>query len=109
MRRKIQKIIRFSEEEWSKVLSKAEAAGMKPAVFIRNIAANGQVRIYDLQKYQSLVAPIRGICSVMNQIAKVANSTGSIYEKDVAELRENTAEVRRLVDIFFKDLRYEAV
>ena len=110
MKRTITKLIRFSEEEWKNVQRRAKAAGMKSAVFIRNIADKGQLKFYDLEKFQSLSYPMRGISSSMNQIAKVANSTQSVYEKDVTELRELTEHLREMFDAFFSSqLKYEAV
>ena len=110
MKRDITKLVRFSENEWKNVERRAAIAGMKPAVFIRNMAENGQIRLYDLEKYQNLSYPMRGIHSCMDQIATVANSTHSIYEKDISELRDNFEDLKRMFDAFFASaLKYEAV
>ena len=106
MRRNIQKLIRFSEEEWNDVERRAKAAGMKPAVFVRNISSRGQIKIYDLDEYQSMSYPMRGIWNEMNQIAKVANSTHSVYEKDVSELKAETERLKMLFDDYFSGLKY---
>ena len=107
MRRKIQKLIRFSEEEWNDVERRAKAAGMKPAVFVRDIASKGQIKIYDLLQYQNMTFSMRGIWNEMNQIAKVANSTGSVFEKDIAELKFQTGQLKMLFDDYFSGLRYD--
>ena len=110
MKRNIKKLIRFSEEEWKNVQRRAEIAGMKPAVFIRNIANKGQIKLYDLDRFQDLSYPMRGIHSSMNQIAMVANSTHSIFEKDVSDLKDHYERLKRMFDAFFADaLTYEAV
>ena len=110
MKRDITKLVRFSENEWKNVERRAEIAGMKPAVFIRNIAGKGQIKLYDLEKYQNLSYPMRGIHSSMNQIAMVANSNHSIFEKDVSDLRDHYDRLKRMFDAFFADaLTYEAV
>ncbi|MBQ9208107.1 MAG: plasmid mobilization relaxosome protein MobC [Oscillospiraceae bacterium] len=110
MKRNITKLIRFSENEWKNVERRAAIAGMKPAVFIRNMAENGQIRLYDLEKYQNLSYPMRGISSNMNQIAMVANINHFIFEKDVSNLRDHNERLKRMFDAFFADaLTYEAV
>ena len=110
MKRNITKLIRFSENEWKNVQKRAEIAGMKPAVFIRNMAEKGLIKLYDLEKYQNLSYPMRGIHSSMNQIAIVANSTHSVFEKDVSNLRDHNERLKRMFDAFFAyALTYEAV
>ncbi len=110
MKRNITKLIRFSENEWKNVQKRAEIAGMKHAVFIRNMAEKGLIKLYDLEKYQNLSYPMRGIHSSMNQIAMVANIIHFIFEKDVSELKDHYARLKRMFDAFFADaLTYEAV
>ena len=46
----------------------------------------------------------------MKQIATVENSTHSIYEKDISQLRDNYEDLKRMFDAFFASpLKYEAV
>lgn len=99
--------IRFTNEEWKVVEKRAAAVGKKPCVFVRDIAIRGEVRIYDLEKYQVLLYPLRNIGNNINQIARVANSAGTVSKKDIEDIR---AEQERLNDIFeeyFKELEYE--
>ncbi len=110
MKRDITKLVRFSENECKNVERRAAIAGMKPAVYIRNIAGNGQIKLYDLDRFQDLSYPMRGIHSSMNQIAMVANSTHSVFEKDVSELKDHYERLKRMFDAFFAyALTYEAV
>ena len=109
MKRNIRKSVKFTSEELTKVKENAEKCKLKVATYMRQMALNGIIKVYDPYTFSIIVSRLSGIGNNINQIAKVANSTGSIYEKDVTELRESTTEVRRLVDIFFTDLRYEAV
>lgn len=107
--RNISKLVRFTSEEWTIVEERAKAANKKPLVFLRDIAVRGEVRIYDLEKYQVLLYPLRNIGNNINQIARVANSTGTVNEKDIADI---SAEQERLNDIFeeyFKGLEYKRV
>ncbi len=105
--RNITKLIRFSEDEWREVERRAAKVNKPPAVFIRDIALMGEIRLYDMQEYDDLKIPLHNISGNINQIAKVANSTGNVYEKDIEDLRTDVAELRRLFDDYFSELRYE--
>ena len=92
IKRTICKEVKFSNEEWSRVLSKAEKCGMLPAVYIRNKALNGKILFCDLSDEsidvnQSVNEPIL----VLNKVAKTANTEKCVFRKDVEEAKKAVA------------------
>ncbi len=85
-KRTICKEVKFSDEEWSRVLSKAKKSGMLPAVFIRNKALDGKILSCDLSDEgvdvnYSVNEPIL----VLNKVAKTVNTEKCVFRKDVEE------------------------
>jgi glycosyltransferase involved in cell wall biosynthesis len=66
----------------------AQACGMKPTAYLRNIAINGAVNVYDAAEFSWIRQHISCLVSNINQIAKVANSTGSVYANDISIMQE---------------------
>lgn len=86
IKRTICKEVKLSNEEWSKVLSKAEKCGMLPAVYIRDKVLNGKILFCDLSDEsidvnQSVNEPIL----VLNKVAKTVNTEKCVFRKDVEE------------------------
>ena len=92
------KLIKFSPEEWEKVCKRAAALNQRTGTYIRKIAVNGIIKFYEIRNFDSLIFLLRRISNELNQIAKVANSTQSIYEKDVEDLRRSYNDVQVILD-----------
>ena len=110
IKRTICKEVKFSNEEWSRVLSKAEKYGMLPAVYIRNKALNGKIFFSDLldesmDVNQSVNEPIL----VLNKVAKTVNTDKCVFRKDVEEAEKAVAMLgdiaeNMLVSFQFKEI-----
>ena len=61
---------------------------MKTGTFIRLISLNGQITFYNLGDITQLMNALRIIGGNINQIAKKANETHSVYAEDVAKLQK---------------------
>ena len=88
----------FSPDEWSIVERKAAAAGMRTATYIRQMAVHGIVKIYDYESFRTLRNILRSVSYNINQIAKVANSTGAVYENDIETLKDQVRRIRTSID-----------
>ena len=92
----ISKLVYFSPAEWTAVLRKAKAAGMRPGTYIRIMSVQGEIKFYDNENYKMLINAVRSVSNSMNQIAKVANSTGSaVLEELDNDQTEMTCEAFR--------------
>ncbi len=85
-KRNVCKEVKFSNEEWSRVLSKAKKCGMLPAVYIRNKALNGKILFCDFSNESmdvnhSVDEPILAL----NKVAKTVNTEKCVFRKDVEE------------------------
>ena len=92
------KLIKFSPEEWNKVCKRAAALNQRTGTYIRKIAVNGIIKSYSIRNFDNLKRMLNRIGNELNQIAKVANSTQSIYEKDVEDLRRSYNDMRIILD-----------
>lgn len=61
--------------------------------YLRKMAVDGYIVKLDLGSVRELVALLRGATNNLNQIAKRANETRSIYAADVEDMRERYAEL----------------
>ena len=85
-KRNVCKEVKFSNEEWSKVLSKAEKCGMLPAVYIRNKALNGKIFFCNLSDESDDVNySVNEPLLALNKVAKTVNTEKCVFRKDVEE------------------------
>ncbi len=82
-------MIYFSPEEWKVVCKKADKVGKRTGTFIREIAVQGDVKVFDLELFNHLIVSFNRIGNEVDQIAKVANSTQSVYAKDIEDLKKS--------------------
>ena len=91
-KRNVCKEVKFSNEEWSRVLSKAKKCGMLPAVYIRNRVLYGKILFCNLSDESvdvnySVNEPIL----VLNKVAKTVNTEKCVFLKDVEEAEKAIA------------------
>ena len=68
---------------------------MKTGTFIRRMSLDGQINYYNVGDVTQLMNALRVIGGNINQIAKKANETHSIYANDVEKLREEVDDLSR--------------
>ena len=65
-----------------------ELTGIKNReLFIRKLILDGYIINVDMKPTTELIRLIKNAVSNINQMAKRANETGTVYEKDVLDLR----------------------
>ena len=82
--------IGFSKGEWETVCKKAKAAGMRNGTYVRVMAVKGEIKYYDLKELGAMKRSFLSIGNNLNQIAAVANASGSIYKKDIRTCRRSS-------------------
>lgn len=81
--------VRVTKEEWKKIHDRMREAGMKNmSAYIRRMALNGYLIHLDLSDVREVLRLLRITSNNLNQYAKRANETGSIYETDIRELQK---------------------
>ena len=63
------------------------------SAYIRKMALNGYVIVLDLSDVHELLRLLRINSNNLNQYAKKANTTGSIYKEDIQKLQSQQKEI----------------
>lgn len=91
------KEIIFDLKEWELVEKRAKQVQINTSDFIRRMAIKGQIIIFDLKNVGELMKGLRIIGNNINQIAKKANETHSVYADDVKSLKLEVETLCRLL------------
>ena len=94
------KEIDFSLEDWAVVERRAAACGMKTGTYLRRIALNGSVKTFDLKGVAPLINGMRTISNNINQIARKANETNSIYAEDMQRIKAAQDDLSNILTKF---------
>ena len=84
----------FSPEEYRRLrdrLKEADVRSMGP--FIRKMALDGYIVKLDTAEIHEMTSLLRRCSNNLNQVAKIANATGSIYCADIAEIQSRQDEI----------------
>jgi hypothetical protein len=80
--------IRLSKEDRQIIEQKMKDSGIRTmSAYIRKMALNGYVVKIDLQEIHRLVYLLSMCSNNLNQYARKANETGSIYQDDIRDLQ----------------------
>ena len=83
-----------SKEEVERIHQKMDELGIRSmGAYLRKMALDGYCINLDLQDVQALVSLLRICSNNLNQYAKRANETGSIYEADINDLQVRLEEI----------------
>jgi hypothetical protein len=79
-----------AEKEQALILEKMKLFGTRNmGAYLRKMAIDGYVVRLDLSDVKALVFLLRNATNNLNQIARRVNETGSIFEADIEDLRQN--------------------
>ena len=96
-KRKIQIKFYVTEEERALIEQKMKLVPTRNmAAYLRKIAIDGYIVQVDHTDIKAMTAEIQKIGVSINQIAKRVNSTGSVYQEDIEEIKGVLAEIWRL-------------
>ena len=83
-----------SKEEVERIHQKMDELGIRSmGAYLRKMALDGYCINLDLQDVNALVSLLRICSNNLNQYAKRANETGSIYEADINDLQVRLEEI----------------
>ena len=87
-------IIRLSSSELERIrLKMSEGEVVSLSSYIRKMALDGYCVKLDLQDVKEMVSLLRRCSNNLNQYAKRANETGSIYAEDIKDLQNRFEEI----------------
>jgi hypothetical protein len=100
-----QLIVRVTPEEKQLIQKKMKQFGTENFnAYARKMLIDGYVIRVDLSDFQRLSGEVNAIGVNINQIAKVVNTTGAVYEKDITEAKERVEEIWRLLKSYLSEL-----
>ncbi len=108
-KRTIEKHIKFNADEYAVVCKKAKALNKRAGTYIREIAVRGEIKHYDMVQLNNLRLSFNRISYEINQIAKVANSTHSIFQKDIEDMQKQMEYFSRVMDNYLSELKPDYV
>ena len=84
----------LTEDEMSRIRQRMNEAGVRnQSAFIRKMILDGYIVKLDMDDIDKMVSLLRSSSNNLNQIAKKANSTGSIYGADIAAMQSRQDEI----------------
>ena len=93
-KRNIQIIFWVSEKERELIAQKMEQVGTENlSAYLRKIAIDGFIIKLDLPELREMISLLRRSSNNLNQLARRANETGRIYPEDLADIRQNQAQL----------------
>lgn len=90
--------VKLSPEEREKLYERMDEAGIKNlSAYVRKMALNGYIIKLDLSDVKEVLRLLRINSNNLNQYAKKANETGSIYLEDIKGLQSTQKEILQMV------------
>ena len=84
----------WTREEWERLHEKMQEAGVKNrSAYIRKMSLDGYIVKLDTSDINQMIALLRNATNNLNQVAKKANSTGSIYGADIADMQAKQDQI----------------
>ena len=93
-KRNVQIHFRVTQSEAERIQKKMDELGIKSkGAYLRKMALDGYCINLDLRDVRELVTLLRRCSNNLNQYAKRANETGSIYQDDIKDVQERLDQV----------------
>ena len=104
--RNIQLKIWVSEEERKLIEQKMSLVPTTQiGAYLRKMAIDGYIIHTDIANIKKYIQELQAIGRNINQIARRVNTTSSIYEEDIAEIKTRLEEIWRLQRYILSSLR----
>ena len=95
MKERTQEIhVLWTQDEMKRLREKMKEAGVRNrSAYIRKMALDGYVIKLDMTDIRELIRLLRNSSNNLNQVAKMANNTGSIFGPDIADMQQKQEEI----------------
>ncbi len=85
--------IRVSADELSAIKHRAADSNMSVSNFLRNLAINGKIILYNTENIYRFNQIMRSVGTNINQIAMVVNSEKKVFNGDIDLLRREVEKI----------------
>ena len=89
--------VRLTEKDSIQRKSKCDAAGMKMEPFLRALVSGCTLRERPPDSYKALASQVAAIGNNLNQLTRLANSTGKIENAQIAEANRMMQRIWQLM------------
>jgi len=97
--------VRVTQTELDHINKKMKLAQISNReAYLRKMACDGYVVRIDFSDLRDLVRLLSNATNNLNQIAKRANETRSIYAEDIKDLQDNYEKIRQSAEVIMKKL-----
>lgn len=95
MKKRSQEIhVLWTPEEYARLNQKMQEVGvLNRSAFVRKMTRDGYIVKLDMDDIHEMIRLLRNATNNLNQMAKLANTTGSIYEADINDLKAKQDEI----------------
>ena len=90
-------LVRLTQKEKQALQKKAKASSMKMEPFIRKLIMGVEIKARPPNEYVQLIREVNAIGNNINQIAHIANATGTISQNEIDIVKKNQNDIMRLV------------
>jgi len=99
-KRAIQLIVRVTQEEKEHIYKKMELYGTENFnAYARKMMIDGYVVKVDTTHFQDLANEVNKIGTNINQLTRIANTTGTIHKNDINKIQELVNELWQLLKL----------
>ena len=99
---RIMKLIGFSPDEWAVIEKRAAMLGKRTGTYIREISVRGEIKKFDMKLLNDVRIALIKIGTNINQISTVVNSSKTIYEADIRNLKKEFYELSDIMKNWLK-------
>ena len=86
--------VHLTQEDKEQIIQRMKLTGMRNlSAYVRKIALNGYIIQMDMTDVKEILRLLKINSNNLNQYAKRANETGSIYQTDIHDLQNRLEEV----------------
>ena len=97
MKKEVELKVGISPKDKERIRAKMEEAGiLNMSAYVRKMALDGICVRLDLTDVRQLIVLLQRCSTNLNQYAKRANETGSVYAADIEDLRSRLDEIWEL-------------
>ena len=98
---------RVSESENNLITEKMQVANIRNReAYLRKMCLDGYVVRVDFSDVREMIRHLRNATNNLNQVAKRANETRSIYETDIKDLQDNYENLWQSAEMILKKLAH---
>lgn len=94
----VRKEVKYSNDEWSRVLELSSKCGKLPAVYIREQALNIKIKKLDSTQFDHTSGKRNRLNLEMNDVAKTVNSNKAVFAKDVEDAERIINDLGKLAN-----------